>query len=96
VWYSSIVEAARVGGKTSLVEGYQILRCGEEYPGSVERGSFPRILLLNASSTFGETSGWTHKTSQVCSNGICVNKAYKAYSFQAFFGINKIFKMYPL
>jgi hypothetical protein len=30
-------------GKTSLVEGYQILRCGEEYPGSVGRGSFPGI-----------------------------------------------------
>jgi hypothetical protein len=33
----------RVGGKTSLVEGYQILRCCEEYPGSLERGSFPEI-----------------------------------------------------
>jgi hypothetical protein len=31
---AAIVEAARVGGKTSLVEGYQILQCGDEYPGS--------------------------------------------------------------
>jgi hypothetical protein len=35
---------SRVGGKkTSLVEGYQILRCCEEYPGSLGRGSFPGI-----------------------------------------------------
>jgi hypothetical protein len=30
-------------GKTSFVEGYQILQCREEYPGSVGRGSFPGI-----------------------------------------------------
>jgi hypothetical protein len=40
---AAIGEAARVGGKSSLVEGYQILRCDEEYPGSVGRGSFPGI-----------------------------------------------------
>jgi hypothetical protein len=40
---AAIVEAARVGGKTSLVEVYQILQCGEEYLGSVGRGSFPGI-----------------------------------------------------
>jgi hypothetical protein len=34
---------AGVGEKTSLVEGYQKLRCDEEYPGSLGRGSFPRI-----------------------------------------------------
>jgi hypothetical protein len=28
---------------TSLVEGYQKLRCDEEYPGSLGRGSFPGI-----------------------------------------------------
>jgi hypothetical protein len=37
------MEAARSGGGTSLVEGYQILQCVEEYPGSVGRGSFPGI-----------------------------------------------------
>jgi hypothetical protein len=37
---AAIFEAARVGGKTSLVEVYQILRCGEEYPGSVNIASF--------------------------------------------------------
>jgi hypothetical protein len=54
VWYGSIVEAARVGGKTSLVEGYQILQCGEEYPGSVGRGSFPGYFRVQIRSS--ETS----------------------------------------
>jgi hypothetical protein len=35
--------AAGGRGGTSLVEGYLILQCVEEYTGSVGRGSFPGI-----------------------------------------------------
>jgi hypothetical protein len=43
VWYDSHSGSGKGRGKTSLVDGYQILQCGEEYPGSVGRGSFPGI-----------------------------------------------------
>jgi hypothetical protein len=39
VWYAAILGTARVGGKTSLVEGYQMLRSGEEYPGNLGQGT---------------------------------------------------------
>jgi hypothetical protein len=42
VWNAAILKG-QGRGKTSLVEGYQILRFCEEYPGSLERGSFPEI-----------------------------------------------------
>jgi hypothetical protein len=43
VWYGIHSGGSRVGKKASLMEGCQVLQCGEVYLGIVGSGSFPGI-----------------------------------------------------